>query len=1061
MSHENEVERTCIDILTMRANQWTYRADLKSESALWDNLRGHINRINLAVLDGEQLTDAEFKQVINEFRRLTQTPFSASQWLRGENGIAQIPVEREGISKGRITLTLFSNKDIAGGISSYEVVNQIVPRTDDTHKNTRGDVTLLINGLPLIHIELKTEYAKDGYRQAFDQIERYAQAGFFDGIFATVQIFVVSNKVFTKYFARPRTNSSFEAAKKFLFNWREPDNTPVEDLYDFTRKVLNIPAAHELISRYTILVDDRKGQKYMMVLRPYQIHAIEKIRKQASAHEGGFIWHATGSGKTITSFVATKLLAQNAVGVARTVMIVDRKDLDSQTKDEFSKFASEYNTGISSGDVTDNTLIVGIDSKRELVNHFLSKKNNNTIIITTIQKLSRAIRECRETENNKFEKLKGEHIVFIVDECHRAVSDKEMKGIKKFFPRSTWFGLTGTPIFEENKKTDMGTYARTTYDQYGKLLHAYTTKNAMDDKSVLDFQVEYHSLMNPEEEERVYISKIKEQFPNTDPVAKLNSMSETEKESLLETADFENEDYIETMLKKMFRHQSVLEKFKVVDGLPTMSGILTTHSIAQAKRIYHKLMELKKSGNLITGNPLDERRRLNDPYFPRVAITYSISENQSEMNKAQEELLEIMREYDAVFGTHYADGAKSARKNAENGEAEIDDSNYNQNINNRLARKGAQYQKDGQWLDLVIVVERLLTGFDAPTIQTLYVDKELKWHGLLQAFSRTNRNYSGKNIGMIVTFRKPKTMADNVRAAIKLFSNEARDWENLVPRQYAEVRQELKSAHKAFTKARKELQQDPNDLKKRLTVIKNFQTMKKLGEAIKSYEEFEEDFGVLSAITDTITSEIGHIENLKAEVKEELENQDVGGEYIYDVLEIEFSADQRATIEEKIDSYYIAQLLKDIRNESSRRKFDEIIKGKTPVVKEAYEQALSGIDDEQEILDSVEHHFRQAIEEIIAETAAALCVPNEDLRISLNEYNRDKGEVPYINVIISKSTLTKDEFERVFNRKFRERRRVIEEYWKKAIEDKLLPLKDELANFASELKAVLNKKDEV
>jgi type I restriction enzyme R subunit len=1062
MTHENEIERTFIDILTMRANQWTYRSDIKNEAALWDNLRGHINRINIAMLDGELLTDAEFRQVVNEYRRLTQTPFSASQWLRGENGIAQIAIEREDILKGRITLTIFSNKDIAGGISSYEVVSQIVPYSDNTHKNTRGDVTLLINGLPLIHIELKAEYAKDGYRQAFDQIERYAQAGFFDGIFSTVQIFVASNKVSTKYFARPRTNSSFESAKKFLFNWRDQDNNPVEDLYDFTRNVLSIPMAHELISRYTILVDDKKGRKYTMVLRPYQIHAIEKIKKQAFSHEGGFIWHATGSGKTITSFVATKLLAQNATGVARTIMIVDRKDLDSQTKGEFSKFASEYNTGISSGGVTDNTLIVGIGNKRELISHFLNKKNNNTIIVTTIQKLSHAIRECRETENNKFEKLKGEHIVFIVDECHRAVSDKEMKGIKKFFPRSTWFGLTGTPIFEENKKTEMGTYARTTYDQYGELLHAYTTKNAMDDKSVLDFQVEYHSLMNPEEEERVYLNKIKEEFPNIDPVVKLRSMDEVERELLLDNADFENDDYIETMLKKIFRHQSVLEKFKVINGLPTMSGILTTHSIAQAKRIYHKLMEMKKSGGLVTGNPLDERRRLNDPDFPRVAITYSVSENQGDMNKAQEELFDIMNEYDAVFGTHYADGAKKVKKGAEGDTTEIEDSNYNQNINNRLARKGAQYQKDGQWLDLVIVVERLLTGFDAPTLQTLYVDKEFKWHGLLQAFSRTNRNYPGKDKGMIVTFRKPETMKENVRDAIKLFSNEARDWENLVPKQYAEVKQSLKSAHKTFTQAHKEWAQDPNDLKKRIEVIKAFQTMKKLGEAIKSYEEFESDFGALSPITGTITAEIGNIENLKVEVKEELQNQDVGDEYIHDVLEIEFSADQRATFEEKIDSYYIAQLLKDIRNESSRRKFDEILRNKPPIVKEAYEQALSKIDDEQDIIDSADRHFKRVINETITKTAAALLVPEEDLRISLNEYSRDKGEVPYINAIISKSALTKDEFERVFsNKKFRERRRIIEEYWKKTMNDKLLPLKDELASFASELKGILNKKDGV
>ena len=467
---------------------------------------------------------------------------------------------------------------------------------------------------------------------------------------------MISNKVSTRYFARPQSNSSFESAKKFLFNWREPDNSPVEDLYDFTRKVLSIPMAHELVSRFTILVDDKKSQKFMMVLRPYQIHAIKKIMQQAAKHEGGFVWHATGSGKTITSFVATKLLAQSAISVSRTVMIVDRKDLDSQTKDEFSKFASEYNTGLSTGQVSDNTLIVGIDNKRELVDNFLSKKNNNTIIITTIQKLSRAIRESRDSETNKFEKLKAEHIMFIVDECHRAVSDKEMKEIKKFFPKSTWIGLTGTPIFEENKKQENGTYARTTYDQYGDLLHAYTTKNAMDDKSVLDFQVEYHSLMSEEEEKRIYLSKMMKKYPGEDSDSKLALMqADIDKEALLESADYENDAYIETMLAKIFRHQSIIEKFRVINGVPTMSAILTTHSISQAKRIYNKLISLKESGDLITGKPLDERRRLNDSDFPRVAITYSIAENQEEMTAASEEIAEIIKQYNAMFGTSYTD----------------------------------------------------------------------------------------------------------------------------------------------------------------------------------------------------------------------------------------------------------------------------------------------------------------------------------------------------------------------------------------------------------------------
>jgi len=1083
MTQENQIERSLIDILTMRENQWSYRGDLKTEEALWNNLRGHINRINIAQLDGTLLTDGEFSQIKNEFRRYTQTPFLASQWLRGENGVAQIAIEREDAGKGNATLTLFSNKDIAGGISSYEVVNQIVPAIDDIHKNARGDVTLLINGLPVIHIELKSEVGRGGYMEAFDQIERYAQSGFFDGIFATVQIFVVSNKVSTKYFARPSSNSDFGGAKKFLFNWREPDNTPIDDLFDFARKALRIPNAHELVSRYTILVDDKKGTRYMMVLRPYQIHAIERITKQASAHEGGFVWHATGSGKTITSFVATKLLAQTANGVARTIMLVDRKDLDSQTKNEFSKFASEYNTGLSSGSATDNTLIVGTGSKRELVECILSKKNTNTIIITTIQKLSRAIREFRESEKNKFEKLKGEHIVFIVDECHRAVSDREMREIKKFFPRSTWFGFTGTPIFEENKKTDMGTFARTTHEQYGKykngelmpgggLLHAYTTKNAMDDKSVLDFQVEYHTLLSEDEEYRLYLSKANPE--------ELETMSDLKKEALLVNADYENDDYIEAMLQKIFKHQAIIEKFKVVNGFPTMSGILTTHSIAQAKRIYRKLMELKESGALITGNPRDERRRLIDPDFPRVAITYSLSEKQGEKNKAADELLEIMREYDATFDTHYADSAKRTKKSKDDDdfdeETEIDDSNYNQNINNRLARKGAQYQVDGQWLDFVIVVDRLLTGFDAPTIQALYVDKELKWHGLLQAFSRTNRVLQGKDIGMIVTFRKPWTMRKNVEDAFRLFSQEEREWEKLIPREYKAVRKGLKDAHKAFIRAKKELEQDPGDLTKIIEAIKTFQAMRNLGEALKSYDEYTEELASspaeLSTWADAIAENIGHIENLKAEVRDALPEKPPNS-----IFEIDFSPEQRATFEDKIDGFYIRQLLQDFKNESSRNKFYEAIKNKPPIVKTAYEEALGSTeyainthDVGSRVAESdttytnntnaypalVSSYFRRVINEIISESATAMAVSEDDLRISFTEYNSAKDEVPYMTAIIANSALSKEDFEHSFpGEQFRRRRVVIEEYWRKKIA-MLSPLKEELINFGDTLKELNN-----
>ena len=1043
MSQEAQMEKSFIDILAQRENQWTYRDDIKTETALWDNLRKHINRINIARLNGVLLTDKEFEQLKVEFKRLTATSFGASQWLRGENGVAAVSIEREDINEGRVSLVLFSNKEIAGGISSYEVVNQIKP---DAGANMRGDVTLLINGLPIIHIELKAEYAKDGYMQAFEQIKRYAEAGFFDGIYSTTQVFVVSNKVSTKYFARPGSNSSkaFDAARKFLFNWRTPSNEPVENLYDFTRQVLRIPDAHELVSRFTILVDDKKSQKFLMVLRPYQIHAIKEIFHQAAKHEGGFIWHATGSGKTITSFVATKLLAQAFIGVDRTVMVVDRTDLDNQTKGEFSKFASEFHTGLASGNVTDNTLIVGVDNQRQLSNSLLSKKNNNTIIVTTIQKLSAAIRSAKETESNKFEKLKSEHIVFVVDECHRAVSDEQMKEIKKLLPNSTWFGLTGTPIFDENRKQENGTYARTTADQYNypkdsngqaickDPIHAYTTKNAMDDNSVLNFQLEYHCLLSEDSRDEFLYKKVKEAFPKLDPIKKLAGMTETEKEALQDKELFEQGNYIEKMLLKIFKRQSVVERFKVISGYPTMSAILTTHSIAQAKRIYHKLQDMKMNGTLLNGKELDERHTLRDPDFPRVAITFSINENQDEMNEAQAEINSIMHEYNTLFDTNYTDADQ-----------------LNRNINNRLARKDVQYKKDGQWLDMVIVVDRLLTGFDAPTIQTLYVDRELKYQKLLQAFSRTNRIAPGKESGIVVTFRKPQTMRQNVEDAIRLFTNQQQNWEDLLPQEYADVKTAFIETHVELLTAKEELTNDPSNIKKKIAQVRAYQRLEKIHRAIKSYEDFENDFVELEPIITTLPGEKGHCENLKVEIREELEGTERGDADDW-LKDIEFSSSQRAVHEERIDSFYINQLLNDYQKCKGETDKDELrdkivkeINAKPLAVQSLYNVILDDIDQNR-LTKNWTEYFETEIDCIIQQAADTLKVPNASLQTSFNEYRPINGSVPFINTISETSQLDKEAFEATFNEKYRKRLLVIEQYWKSVIENELLPLKEEL-----------------
>ena len=486
---ELEIERELIKVMGEGYNQWTFREDLKSEADLWNNLREKISRNNVSELGDYPITDNEFEKIKTELLHNTQTPFDAAKWLKGENGIARITIDRDDISLGEVSLILYSNLDIGGGISSYEIVHQIATQSsEDGGRNRRFDVTLLINGLPIVQIELKKSNAKDGIYQAFNQIKKYAEEGLFrNNIYATLQLFVVSNLQTTRYFANALPQFM---DKKYLFSWRTKDNKKVENLYEFCKQSLNIPDAHRLIADYTIVSEDQDN-KVLMVLHPYQIHAIEALVESTSKHESGHIWHATGSGKTLTSFVATKLLAKRP-GVDRTIMLIDRKDLDSQTTSEFTKFASEFNTGITSGDGKSNSLIVGTGDTKELTRELLSDSNSNVVIVTTRQKLDSALKWAEKVENKKgstrFDKLSGQHVVFIVDECHRAVSSENMEHVKNFFPNSTWFGFTGTPIFEVNKKQANGKLARTTFDQYGPVLHTYTIKNALEDGSVLGFQ---------------------------------------------------------------------------------------------------------------------------------------------------------------------------------------------------------------------------------------------------------------------------------------------------------------------------------------------------------------------------------------------------------------------------------------------------------------------------------------------------------------------------------------------------------------------------------------------
>ncbi|MCY9130363.1 HsdR family type I site-specific deoxyribonuclease [Bacillus spizizenii] len=1043
---EAEVERRLIEVLGEGYNQWNYRPDLKSEEDLWQNLRQKITQNNLSEIGEHPMTDKEFDKIKTELLSKTQTPFDAAKWLKGENGIARITIEREDVSLGSMSLVLYSNQDIGGGISTYEVVHQIAKQKANVDgRDRRFDVTLLINGLPIVQIELKQASAKDGVFQAYHQIKKYAEEGMFrNNIFSTLQLFVISNQHTTRYFANALPK---DMHKKLIFSWRTTDNRKVENLYEFVKQVLNIPDAHRLIANYTIVSEDQDN-KALVVLKPYQIHAIEALFTSAMRHQSGFVWHATGSGKTLTSFVSTKLLARKP-GVDRTIMLIDRKDLDNQTTTEFTKFASEFNTGISSGDVISNSLIVGTGSAKELSDTLLSDANSNTVIITTRQKLEAALRYAQRQEEQKgtqrFKKLLGQHIVFVVDECHRALSAEGMEVIKGFFPNSTWFGFTGTPIFNENKKQAKGRLARTTRDQYGDVLHTYTIKNALDDGAVLGFQVEHEDTIDLTSLNNHIFEQLRHQekysnFSDDEINDMIDQMDGIEKEAYLESSSFENNEHIQKVIHKIFRPDNAYIKFDFQNGCPQKSAILTTSSIDMAKRYYQAIKEMTKDPDWLTkefaGHPIRTGRTIEDPDFPRIAITYSMQENEEDSKQIQDEMMEIIKDYNDYYHTAWS----------------IEDiERYNGDINNRLARKKGEFKEFGKQIDLVIVVDRLLTGFDAPTIQTLFVDRNLSYANLIQAFSRTNRTYPGKTKGLIVTFRKPFTMEQNVKNATKLYSH-AQEESSLVYPTYDESKKRFKKAHKALTT----LIPNPTDidehtsLETRIEFVKTFQELNNSYEALVTYDDYNDDMEKSAALQEqvkTLAEYIGIYHTIKGSLIDE-GNQDGPGP---DFSDIEFYGENAVKIYD-IDSTYIDRLLEtySANNQNIREEIESALQKleKSDIVKKVYREMLNAIDtkkvdEEEDILGVKRRFFTKERSQAVREFANTWFVAEDELYLSAVQYVVGADPIPNIGGIINSKQF--DQYKAVHpDAKPLKYGPELKRQWRRTLDEVIVPLDGEL-----------------
>lgn len=716
---ESAIESKLIEQLVYGESQWTYRPDIKTEEDLWNNFRYILEQNNKDRLDGESLSDAEFEQVKNQLQ--FSSFYKAGEWLVGENGKVQVHVQRD---TKRIHLVVMNHEHIAGGSSVYEVINQYSALAsdddvsgEDLSRNRRFDVTLLINGLPMIHIELKNK--QHSYMEAFNQIKKYVGEGKFTGIFSAVQMFVVSNGVDTKYFSAA---SDTELNSKFISGWLDKDNNPVTNYIDFAKCVLRIPEAHEMIARYTVL--DEKAKK-LILLRPYQIHAIEAIRAASKHSMSGFVWHTTGSGKTLTSYKATRNLLMDIPALDKAIFLIDRKDLDTQTTMAFQAYA---NNDLVDVDETSN---VG-DLKKKL------KSEDRQVIVTTIQKLQRLITRRLEEDTAEYNKIRKLKIAFVVDECHRAVTPGTKRELERFFGNSLWFGFTGTPRFAENPYPQMGDLPRTTEELYGACLHKYTIQNAIHDGAVLGFQVEHDGPKNMLDE--------------TD-----SSLYDNEKHML---------KVLDIILNKSY-HKLGFQNGKG----ETYEGILTTSSIQQAQKYYDLLTRVKNGEASLK---IDEKIKQVLPDFPKFAITYSVSENEESSQVNQKKMQNSLDDYYKMFGKQY-----------DLSQIQL----YNENLNNRLARKNPLYKRRSEQLDLVIVVDRLLTGFDAPCLSTIFIDRQpMGPHDLIQTFSRTNRIFDkNKAYGQIVTFQAPHLFKDSVDKAVKLYSaggtNETilAEWEEVEP----------------------------------------------------------------------------------------------------------------------------------------------------------------------------------------------------------------------------------------------------------------------------------------
>ncbi|WP_151812973.1 type I restriction endonuclease subunit R [Acinetobacter junii] len=739
---EKEFEQAFIDILLKKG--WKGVIKNPTEQDLINNWAKILFENNSGIdrLNGQPLTDSEMAQILEQIKTL-RTPLALNGFINGKTVSIKRDNPNDPAHLGKeISLSIYDRQQIAAGESRYQIVQQPkFPTSSPILNDRRGDIMLLINGMPLFHIELKRSGVP--VSQAAHQIENYARSGIFSGLFSLVQIFVAMNPEETKYFANPGPDGSFNS--DYYFNWADFNNEPINYWKDIAGTLLSIPMAHQLIGFYTV-ADKTDG--VLKVMRSYQYFAVRAISDRVARIEwdgrdrlGGYIWHTTGSGKTMTSFKSAYLIATSK-DADKVIFLMDRIELGTQSLEQYNNFAD-----------TDD-FVQSTENTHALISKLKSTNPNEVLIVSSIQKMSNIKQEEGGLKAHDIEQMQKKRIVIIVDEAHRSTFGDMLITIKETFPQAVFFGFTGTPIQDENEKN-----LNTTATVFGNELHRYSIADGIRDKNVLGFDPYLISTYKDSKlREAVALDEAKANTVRealTDPKKKEIYLRFMDKSQVAMAGHWDKannyvkgiEDYLPTEQYRRPAHQKkvvedILENWIQYSQNNKFHGMFATSSIAEAIEYYRLFKKLK---------PELKVTALFDP---------NIDNNENAKFK-EDGLVEIISDYNNRYGMEFSLATHAKMK---------------RDIADRLAHKElykrVEHTPEKQ-LELLIVVDQMLTGFDSKWVNTLYLDKMLEYANLIQAFSRTNRLFGkDKPFGIIRYYRRPHTMKRNIDAAVKLYSGD-------------------------------------------------------------------------------------------------------------------------------------------------------------------------------------------------------------------------------------------------------------------------------------------------